>query len=573
MANFLAGKLSGYGSGDNLPAFRQGTGEYKDDRGKFFGIYVQDNIRVNRRLTVNAGLRWEPGLVRHEANGRWTQFRLADMLNNVHSAQFPNAYPGMFFPGDAGMPENGLNNNFKLFAPRLGFAWDVMGDGKTSVRGGAGIFYDTRMTSTNNRFVDETPFSPQFFLGTGIAPGSFSDPLCTQASTATKFGCTNQSANYPFPPVLPPTSAATFPRGELFYSFDPAHLTWQTPTIYNWNLVVERQLPSGFLVRAGYIGSHTSHLGGNFQQDPYAPGATNTLDPITKKPTTATRLNQLLVDKGYYSQAEMLTAPVFGQIQQNTNDINAQYNSLQVGVEHRGKMLTVTGNYTLSKATDDSPSVASPLQWDDPARHAFDYGPSDIDHRHRFVGTYVFQLPNIPNANGFLKAVFNGWQWGGIAQVQTGRPFTVVAGKDYSGTGLNADRGILVGDPYGHGACVGATKPCHDLLVPTSFKVPDMSFLGAIATNPYGTTGKGQFRFPGFFNWDMKLQKAFPITERVRFEFRAEYFNVFNHTNFDDTTTGGNVSKLSSGLSKGNFGAITASKDPRIGQLALKMYF
>jgi hypothetical protein len=140
---------------------------------------------------------------------------------------------------------------------------------------------------------------------------------------------------------------------------------------------------------------------------------------------------------------------------------------------------------------------------------------------------------------------------------------------------LNADRGILIGDPYGHGACVGATKPCHDLLVPTSFKVPDKSFLGAIATNPYGTTGKGQFRFPGFFNWDMKLQKAFPITERVRFEFRAEYFNVFNHTNFDDTNgvVGGNVSKLSSGLSKGNFGAITASKDPRIGQLALKMYF
>ena len=569
MANFLAGKLSGYGSGDSLPAFRQGEGEYKDDRGKFAGLYIQDNIRVSRRLTLNAGLRWEPGLVRHEANGRWMQFRLADMLNGVHSTEFPNAPAGLFFPGDAGMPENALNNNWKLFAPRLGFAWDVMGDGKTSVRGGSGIFYDTRMTSTNNRFVDETPFSPQYLLGNGLNAGSFSDPICTQASTQTALGCTSTAANYPFPVTLPPTSSARFNPGDLYLSFDPSQLTWQTPTIYNWNLVVERQLPSGFLMRAGYIGAHTSHLGGSFQQNPYPVGGTHTAG-------TLTRLNQALVS-GPGCIVNGVTSPspcgVFGQMQVSTFDINANYNSLQVGLEHRGKMVTITGNYTFSKSTDDSPAVASPLQWDDPLRHVFDRGPSDIDHRHRFVATYVINLPGMSNANGFLKAVFNGWQWGGVVQAQTGKPFTVLAGKDNSGTGLNADRLNLVGQAYGDGACVGATKPCHDLLIPSSFTAPGVSTVTAIATNPYGTTGKGQFRFPGLFNWDMKLQKAFPVTERMRFEFRAEYFNVFNHTNFDDTTTGGNVAKLSSGLTKGNFGAITASKDPRIGQLALKLYF
>ncbi len=569
MANFLAGKLSGYGSGDSLPAFRQGEGEFKDDRGKFFGVYVQDNLRATRRLTVNLGLRWEPGLVRQEANGRWMQFRLADMLNGVHSAQFPNAPAGLFFPGDAGMPKNALYNNYKLFAPRVGFAWDMFGDGKTSLRGGAGIFYDTRMTSTNNRFVDETPFSPQYILGEGLNAGSFTDPICTQASTQTALGCTSTAANYPFPVTLPPTSSARFNPGDLYLGFDPAHLTWQTPTTYNWNLVVERQLPSGFLVRAGYIGAHSSHLGSSFQQNPYPVGGSHT-------PGTLHRLNQALVDgPGCILNGVAASSPcsVFGQMQISTFDINSHYNSMQIGLEHRGRSLTVTANYTLSRSKDDSPAVASPLQWDDPARHAFDYGPSDLDHTHRFVATYVFNLPSIPNANGFMRAVFNGWQWGGVAEAQTGKAFTVLAGKDNSGTGLNADRLNLVGQAYGHGACLNATKPCHDLLIPSSFTAPGVSTVGSIATNPYGTTGKGQFRFPGTFNWDMKLQKAFPVTERVRFEFRAEYFNVFNHTNFNDTTSGGNVAKLSSGTSKGNFGAITSSLDPRIGQLALKLFF
>ena len=223
---FLAGILTDGSSAGNGYALQQGAGEFKNNRDTFMGIYIQDNYRATRRLTINLGLRYEPALAWRDTGDRWAQVNLAGMAANTTSRVYPNAPPGIFFssanniPSDPGMPKNALNASLKGFAPRVGFAYDLQGNGKTSVRGGAGIFYDSRvMGMLSNRFVDEWPFSPQFILSTAgnSAPsaastaGSFSDPLCTQAATQVALKCNGaQAASYPtFPSPFPaPTNVS-----------------------------------------------------------------------------------------------------------------------------------------------------------------------------------------------------------------------------------------------------------------------------------------------------------------------------------------------------------------------------
>jgi hypothetical protein len=561
IANFLTGKLSDSGSN---PAFRQGAGEFKNNRQTYAGLYIQDNIKLNRRLTVNVGLRWEPGRAQREVKNRWTQFRLADLIAGTHSTTFPNAPAGLFFPGDQGFPDNGLRDSMNNFAPRLGFAWDVFGDGKTSLRGGAGIFFDTRQSGmNNNRMVDSTPFSPQLLLQTTTTarPGTFSDPLCVQSGTSAKsaVGCTSQAANYPFPALIPPPKNASFRNGDLYVSWDPKG-KWQVPTIYNWNLLIERQLPASFLVRAGYIGSHTSHLNETINQDPCPVSVATPCDPT----------------KGGFRRFNLIKPAAdvtFGDVQIVPYDINSSYHSLQLTTERRAKALTLTASYTWSKSIDDLPpgqglygfdGTYSARPWDDPLRHAFDRGPSEFDHTHRFVTSFVYQLPMLASSNGFVTNILGGWQWSGLVSAQTGRPITLLSGTDNSHIGANQDRPNIIGNAYGSGACAGVTIACRDLLNPASF-VPNPA-------GTFGNVGKGSLRYPGYYNWDMGLGKNFKFTERVGLQFRAEFFNVFNRVNFDENAVAGTGNFLKQNQ-KGAFGALKSSMDPRIGQLGLKLLF
>ena len=224
--NFLAGTMCDGGPSGNGYAFQQGAGEFKANRDKFSGIYFQDNFHVSKRLTLNLGLRYEPALPWSDNGDRWAQVNLAAMAADITSKVYPNAPPGIFFSpqngiSDPGMPKNALNSNLKGVAPRVGFAYDLFGDGKTSLRGGAGIFYDTRaMGMLSNRYVDEWPFSPQFILSTagnssptpGSTAGSFSDPLCTLATTQAALNCSGaQATSYPTVPESVPGAQRILP--------------------------------------------------------------------------------------------------------------------------------------------------------------------------------------------------------------------------------------------------------------------------------------------------------------------------------------------------------------------------
>ena len=174
--------------------------------------------------------------------------------------------------------------------------------------------------------------------------------------------------------------------------------------------------------------------------------------------------------------------------------------------------------------------------------------------------SYLWQLPGLAGKQAVVRGIFGGWQLTGLMQAQTGLPLTIVAGKDQSQTGLTKDRAVITGSPYGAGAC-GKTAPCVDYINPNSFALP--------AAGQFGNVGKASLRFPGLVNFDMGFFKNIPVRERLRLQFRAEFFNIFNRVNFkapDQTNQTNNVSS-------GGFGSIRGANDPRIGQLALKIIF
>jgi hypothetical protein len=537
----------------SLRTFSQGAGEFKDNRDYYYTLYAQDDFHANHNLTLSMGVRYEPFIPWYEVNGRVEQFRSQNYVNGIVSSQFPNAPAGLLFPGDATMPKYGVTASYLNFSPRVGFAYDVRGDGKTSIRGGFGVFFDSQQVGIeNNRFVDVSPFSLQVSVVTPAGP--FSNPYV---------GMTN-----PFPPPAVPSKASTFPTPILTVTYDPRNNSrMEAPVTYNYNLTVEHQFAQGFLGRAAYVGERSLHGTETVELNPaiYYPGNTLGTDqrraynglPLGTVPTTAN------------------ARTLYGSIGQGTQDLVANYNSLQLTLQRRLRQLTLLANYTYSKALDDVPNgqgnagVAaqslSTLPSTNPLRHQFDYGRADFDHAHIATISYVYDLPSLSRQNIALREAAGGWQLTGIVRRQSGQGFTITAGTDRSQTGLNSDRGQLIGpNAYGGSACSGTTQVCTNYVNPAAFVTVYTATNYPLGT--YGNTGKNAFNGPAYMDWDVGALKNFALApeDRVRLQFHAEFFNVLNHTNYNNPTAAANSA---------NFGRILSAQDPRIGQLALKLIF
>jgi hypothetical protein len=517
----FSGQVTGYGIADfmlgRIGSMDQGMGEYKNNRDTFYAPFVQDNWKVSKRLTVNLGLRYEPYSPWRETVGRWERFFPQDYYAGFKSAQFVNSPTGETYRGDPGVPYDGTIGDYNNLAPRIGFAYDLTGDGKMSIRGGGGFFYDQRGSGIiNNGGVDASPWSARTSYTLQCEQGpALPRAACFQAPYV---GAAKVDV---FPQLLGDKNAA-FPTPVTLTTYSQKATT---TLAYNWNLTLERQIGE-YVVRVAYVASRTTHGGGGPQMNPAIP---------TPGATTAT------------TDARRVFQP-YGPISQMGSDGLASYHSLQASANKRfSHGFTVQSNYTWSKAMDYTRIIL----WTLPDGR--NYGPSNTDHTHRFVLSYVWHAPDIVK-NRAAGTLLNGWQLTGASVLQSGAPGTIASGLDNSRTGLGNDRAIYTG--------VNPVAP--DGVDPTL----EWFNPAAYAVNPvgtYGTLGKGTLRQPGSFNWDMGLFKNIKISERFGVQFRSEFFNVFNHTNLG--VAGVTVNTASS------FGRITSAGDPRIMQFGLKLNY
>ncbi len=513
--------------------FQQASGQFFNGRGKFYGTYLQDSWKANRRLTLNYGMRYEPFTPWVESQHRMGSFFPSLYASGTHSTVFPLAPAGLLFAGDPGFNPSGVDVELLHFMPRLGFAWDVFGTGKTSIRGGGGLFYDSRINSTLfNIYTNSSPFITNVDVtNAGGAKITFADPYGS-------YGTPN-----PFPAPQPPPPTSPIPP-QPFLTFDPFR-GFQDPRTVSYNLTVEQQISPSISFRLAYVGEESRHQTNSVEINPFVNGTR-----IYNQPGCA-------VINGCYTQ------PI---TEANTGG-NTNYNSLQASVEQRFRHgLTVIGNFTWSKALDNmvlnngATSIGAGSSYVLPITVAnfkrLDYGPSDFDHRNVASISYVYDIPHMADGPAALRYIVNGWETTGLFVYRSGDPLTIVSAlNNNSGSGQTRDRAVQIGLPYGGTACAAGTH-CKSYLNPASF-----------TNNPVGTFGtvkKGSFVGPQYADWDVSLARRFHIYKRSELQFRAEYFNVLNHTNFGDpnSTTNGTFGQITSTAPQNS----DVTNDPRIAQ-------
>ena len=544
MADFILGQAQ---------LFTQDGGIYLNFTGIKWSAFVQDNWRVTPRLTINMGLRWDPWFPYQDSEGRVGCYE-----PGKQSQRFPNAPLGLLFGGsnhDPGCPASSINSSAANFAPRLGFAYRLTNDGKTSIRGGAGIYYAIPDTVAFQDVVGIPPFAPIVNLyetvsgGQVIAPGvSFQDPFGS-AGVPNPFPAFFGGLNKSVP------SSAPFPQGPLtFYQIFAQ--SYQLPVIYLWNLTLERQFAGSWLVRAGYVGNKGTHLSGTGDQEEGLYQA----NPVIYIPGQSNANNE---------QARRLN-PNYGPVNEIDSSINSNYNGLQLTVEKRLSYgLSMLANYTWSKELDDfAPLSTSYGDNTVPFNRRFDYGPSDDDIRNTFKFSGVYQFPHA-GASGLAGKLMNGWGLSSTVTWQGGFPFSVYSGADNSFSGNYEDKADFTGTSLSQ-AVLGSGRS-HGAMVQEYFNT---SLFQVNAPGTFGNTGKNILRTPRTFTTNAALIKDTKITERASVQFRAEFFNLFNNVNFPLSTKNGlNHPGVDTTVTDPSFGQILAASDPRILQLALKVTF
>ena len=630
--NFFGGGPNDVGYSDLIPNYLlglpdnylQGSAQREYVRATALYLYAEDSWKIRPNVTLNAGLRWELTTPIADVGGRTQTFRPGENdtvfpcqlgANNPLVATFASndcgpgsagesVFPhGLVIPGDPGIPKGLTQTYYKSFAPRIGLAWTpgwnsgwrkalTGGPDKTSIRMGYGIFYNPIEQLVLEQFNGEPPFGGS----TNLSNNMFNTPFLGQDGTV--------SPN-PFNGILnpqrgQPVDFSEFRPIELYGQFQP-NLRSQYSDQYNFNL--QRQVTPTLLVEVAYVGSQGHRLlathdlnysnpqtcldldqiyladGGStsdcgpFEEDSefFIPAGTipagmtlhlpyGSVPSVTgPNPTDITLVGLRKYSSPFCQPTTGVGCPpdgvpVFSSIFAEDTIANSNYNSFQMQVEKRfSRGMEFQAAYTFSKSFDEASSFENVL---DPVDFRRSYSLSLFDARNRLVYSYVWQLP-IPSRHGWSGKAVNGWAVSGITTFQTGFPIRITSSDDLEL--MNSYDFELPGEP--------------DMVAPFRTMNPrgnyNLDFNPSIfqpqALGTIGSSPRSVCCGPGINNFDVGVQKETQITEQTRLEFRGEFFNIVNHAQFE--TPDGNISDGA------DFGRVMQARDPRLIQLALKLFF
>jgi carboxypeptidase family protein len=604
-------------------SFLQGSAQTSHYRTNSLYLYAQDSWKIKTNLTLNYGLRWELNTPFADKLHRVQTFRpgqastvypcsTASCPNGTADANFPL---GLVVPGDKGVPEGMTDTYYKSFAPRIGIAWSPGSSGKTSIRAGFGIFYNPIEQLVLEQLGAQPPFGGSTLVSEGLFQTPFAlqscqDGIATPCAASTGGIVPNPFNGFLSPAPGTPIDWANF-RPILLFGQVPKQLKSQYTNQYN--ISFERELAKDLVMSVGYVGSQGHRLlathdinFGNAQtcldlerlfesgNAAYAglgcgPFFADSSYGFTLQSGDQIHLpdgrvvtgggggtNLALVGLRKYSSpnCDPLNGwdgsnfingcpsdgiPVFSSIFSQDTVAQSSYNGLQTSLEKRfGRGLQFLAAYTYSKAEDTASSFEQILN---PLCSRCNIAPSLFDARHRFVISYYWEPP-IRKFSGAAHYVLNGWAISGITTFQTGFPIRILSSDDQELE--NSFDFELPGKP--DQVAPFHTVDPHDALpgLGTGYFFDPSSFSTA-AIGTLGTAKRTICCGPGVNNWDLSFQKDTKLTERVNMQFRAEFFNLFNTTQFANPD--GNISDGS------DFGKVKRARDPRQIQFALKFNF
>jgi hypothetical protein len=483
---------------------------------KIVSPYAQDRWKINRKLTVTAGIRLEYLPVPHPQRGYETIFdparynpANAPIVNNDGTITPTATYDplnGLIFNGVNGVPLNFADTYKYMWAPSVGFAYDVFGDGKTALRGGYGITYNRVPTGTDC----------SYFCG--------NNPPRVQSLTL---------INPPFPNpaggVVAPAGTPTMVSEDL--NLHPAGM------IQTYSLSLEHQFAGNWFTSIAGAGNIGHHVGTYWDRNQALPDPPYDFNP--------------LINSGTVFAYKFAPYPGYGQINTNVSYANLYWNALEINVRHPiGHNLFLTVAYTWQHGLSDtrgSVFFENSNTTQDTYHPRSGYGTSNLNAPQILAISHIWSLPWYSQARGLTGAALGGWKYAGITTIQSGFALDPGLSVAFQGLATRPDRisGSLTGP-----------KTVQQWFNTAAFAQPPAGY--------FGNAGTGIIQGPGVINFDMAFYKDFRIKERHTVEFRAELFNIFNHTNFSGVQTA---------FGAGNYGQITSARDPRIAEFALRYSF